>query len=423
MRISALLLICLLIAGCTSRGTENAMGACPYTAGRSTIQVPGRPFAIEASSDGCWLFASLMPGETVEKYASNGVGNPADKGGIAVLRNEGGRFGLVRVVGVPGEAAGLALSHDGAILAAAAGDVSVVLDVGRLKAGSGDAVLGVIPQGDGAEAIDVAISRDDRLLFTSNEEAAQVTVADLARARRDGFDRDNIIGRIPVGGGPVGMALSPDGRRLYVTSREMPPPLGFPNICKAEAGDDKGLHSQGGLLTIDAEMAAENPTQALLAVAPAGCNPVRVALSRDGTTAWVTARGDGAVLSFQTGQLETVPPMAASCTQSAPLAKLTCPDRRRDPPHQTVAVGSSPVGVAVSLDNKQVWVVSSNRFSDTERGFLTLIRASPDRHANIGGHVASGLFPRDIRFLPDGKTLAVAVFRSEELRLLPADGE
>jgi hypothetical protein len=36
--------------------------------------------------------------------------------------------------------------------------------------------------------------------------------------------------------------------------------------------------------------------------------------------------------------------------------------------------------------------------------------------------VPCGVFPRDLRFLPDGKTLVAAEFGSRDIRLVPTDG-
>jgi len=118
---------------------------------------------------------------------------------------------------------------------------------------------------------------------------------------------------------------------------------------------------------------------------------VRVALSADGATAWVTARGDNAVLKFATGRIA-------------------------DPP-QATTVGPAPVGVAARPDGRQVWVSNSDRFSSAGVGSLSMIAAA----GGAGRSIPSGKFPRDMRFLPDGRTLLVAQFDSLALQLVPTD--
>ena len=63
------------IAGLVAVGlAASAQAKCAYNAGAATIDVPGSPFAAEATADGCWLFASLMD-------VTPGAG-----GGVAVLK-------------------------------------------------------------------------------------------------------------------------------------------------------------------------------------------------------------------------------------------------------------------------------------------------------------------------------------------------
>jgi DNA-binding beta-propeller fold protein YncE len=391
-------LACLLSWG------SAALAACPYTAGAAAVQVPGRPFAAEPSADGCWMFAALVKGQG------------GSQGGIAVLKNVGGAFSLARTVPLRRDATGVALSHDGATLVAAVGDGVAVLDTARLESGEGDAVLGYIDESAENAPVYVAISNDDRLVFISDEHSARITVADLARGRREGFGKSVVIGEIPSGNAPVGLAVSPDGKRLYATAESMQRPLGFAEDCQAEKGDNGRQHPEGGLLTIDIATAAQDPAHAIIALTPAGCNPVRVALSHDGSMAWVTARGGGQVLAFDTRQMESAAPLHTNCVTDGPLTGAVCPNGIRNAPRSVFAVGSSPVGIAIRPDGQQVWVANSNRFATDGKGFLTMVRTAD---GGIGGTVPSGAFPRDLRFLPDGTTLVAAVFGSQAIQFVP----
>jgi DNA-binding beta-propeller fold protein YncE len=393
-----LMLACL---GCLLSWGSTALAACPYTAGAATVQVPGRPFAAEPSADGCWMFAALVKGQA------------GSESGIAVLKDEGGTFRLARTVPLRKDATGVALSHDGAILVAAVGDGVAVLDTARLESGNADPVLGYIDESAEDAPVYVAISNDDRLIFISDEHSAQITVADMARGRREGFGKAIVIGEIPSGNAPVGLAVAPDGKRLYATAQSMQRPLGFPEVCQAEKGDNGRQHPEGGLLTIDIATAGQDPAHAIVALTPAGCNPVRVALSHDGSMAWVTARGGGQILAFDTHQIESAPLLPTSCT---PRPGSVCPDKIRNAPRSVFTVGSSPLGIAVRPDGQQVWVANSNRFAADGKGFLTMLRTADGK---VGGTVPSGAFPRDLRFLPDGTTLVAAVFGSQAIQFIP----
>jgi DNA-binding beta-propeller fold protein YncE len=90
-----------------------------------------------------------------------------------------------------------------------------------------------------------------------------------------------------------------------------------------------------------------------------------------------------------------------------------------------VPVGSSPVGVAVVNDGKFVLVTNSNRFAkdQTARQTLTLIDASrvSEGQAAILGSLAAGIFPREFGQSPDGRTLFVANYLSNELEVIDVD--
>ena len=377
------LILSILLAGQgASGGPAAAAPACTYTQGADTIAVPGHAFAAAPTADGCWLFVSL-----------NGQGRMR---GVAVLKNVAGRFTLVRTVPLRDNTFGLSLTHDGALLMVAGGDAVDVLSVPRLQGEAGDPVLGRAAEGPGAGSIELIASGDDRLLFVSEEQAARVVVLDLERVRRGEFGAKAVIGYVPQGLAPVGLALSPDGRFLFATSQRMPAGATFPTRCQAESEEEGGgLHPEGGLSLIDVARARTDPAHALLAVAPAGCNPVRVGLSGDGARAWVTARGENAVYGFDVAGLTATPPK---------------PSRTRYP------AGDSPVGVAVQPGSGVVWVSDSNRFSPGRQGELQSIALAPGQAPVV---LRSRRFPRDLAFLPDGRTLVVAQFGSDAVQLAP----
>lgn len=356
-----------------------AAAACLSPTADQTIAVPGRPFAAEPSADNCRLFVSLMPGQ-----GQSG-------GSVAVLANRGGTFGLARTYTLAhGSGGGLALSHDGALLAVAAGDTVVLLDVGKLMSADEDPLVATLPQG-AREAIYTAFSRDDATLFVSEERNASIAVIDVARFRAQG--EQVAVGRIRVGQAPVGLALSADGKTLFSTNQS----AGAGSECKPEQANGRP-HAQGALLAIDVVRAVADPAHAVVGAIRAGCNPVRVAASSDGRTLWVSARGDGTVIGFD-------PAMAASGRGQSVV----------------VAVGPSPVGLAIRPDGAQLWVANSDRFS-TASGSLALVTPASPAGARLATTLKVGAFPRDLRFLPDGRTLVVALFGAQAVLLHPTGG-
>jgi len=303
---------------------------------------------------------------------------------------------MKRVVALKAAPAGLALSHAGDVLAAAAEDDTAVLDTAKLESG-GDPLLGYLPDGPGSGAVYTAISPDDRLILTSDEQAARISVFDLAAARRKGFNRRALIGRIPTGRGPVGIVIPADRRLAYAVSEIGPASLSAGGGCPGEGGQGEA-HPQGVLESISLELAAKDPARAPVAIAPAGCNPVRLAVN--GGTIWVTARGSDQLLAFD----------AARFSRHDPGALVS-----------RVKVGSSPVALGARPDGAQVWVGNSDRFSAGKGSSLMQVLTSPGQPPKVAGTYASGAFPRQMSWMPDGRTLIVTEFGAQAVRLVPTD--
>jgi YVTN family beta-propeller protein len=131
---------------------------------------------------------------------------------------------------------------------------------------------------------------------------------------------------------------------------------------------------------------------------PAGCNPVRVALSPAGDRAYVTARGSNALLVFDTAKLKP---------------------GNGDALIATITVGTAPVGVAAV--GNMVIVTNSDRFGrgKSENQTLTVIAADKIGLAAdpVIGTVEVRAFPRELHVTADGKALLVANAGSSSLML------
>jgi DNA-binding beta-propeller fold protein YncE len=343
--------------------------------------VPSAPFGVITSPDGRWVFVS-------------------DSNGVTVLRAGAASPAVVESVSLPGGQQGLGevLTPDGRYLLVAATSETAVLNVGRLESGSAQAVVGSLPAPGGA--IEVATSSDGRYVFTSLEDTGAVQVSDLARALSAGFRARGVtIGRVPAAFAPVGEAVSPDGRWLYVTSEATPSGRASrrPVIGRRCPGDPDSF--PGVVRAIGITAAERVPVSAVRATAGAGASPVRVALSPGGRVAWVTARGSDALLGFATSRLVSARPALVADVQ----------------------VGSAPVGV-VLVDSAQLAVVAdSNRFAGRGAQWLSVVSV---RDALLGrpalvGQVRAGSFPRQFATSPDGRTLYVTNFDSSQLESIP----
>ena len=379
MRVTILTCLVALIALCA----WDRASACPAPAKAEAIDIPGHPFSALPSADGCWIFVSA---ETGKSHSA-----------IVVLRNREGRFELDHQFALDNPAFGESLSPGEHLLAVAAGSDTALFDVTALERGDANPLLGLLHNGRRAGAVYAAMTSDEKLLFVSDEDEKRISVFDLAKVRAQGVRDDAVLGRIPTGAAPVGLALSPDGRWLYATSEVGPGSTRNAKECASEERNGR-THPPGLLLVVDVAKVAGDSAHALAAAFPAGCNPVRVAPSPDGKFVWVTARGGNELLRFTSGDWSSGVSHIAS---------------------KHFDIGSNPVGVAVRPDGKQVWVALSDRFGKGKAaGLAGLADAREDGPSTVLSAPASG-FPREVAFLAGGRALVVTLFNADRVEIVP----
>jgi DNA-binding beta-propeller fold protein YncE len=358
-----------------SPGCSTATAKSPLLGGVSTAMVPvsGNPFGVAVTPDGRWAFV-------------------ANGSSVDVLRT-GSSLAPVKVaaIGVPGASAptGLAdllgetLTSDGRYLLAATGGGAVVVSVARAEQGRADAVLGTMSDPDGGDgAIEVAVSADGNYAFVTEETSRHVAVFNVHRALTRGFDLGDFVGTIPVGIAPAGMAISPDGRWLYVTSEVM-------------ASEPRG--NTGTLTVVNLARAETDPAASVVATVTAGCNPVRVITSADGREVWVTARESDDLLCFSAAALQTDPARA--------LVAI-------------VRIGEAPVGLMLVRNGSLVVVADSNRFGTsgaTSDLSVVSVPAALAGQPAAAGLIPAGKFPRDMALEPGGQRLLVSNYDSGQL--------
>ena len=284
----------------------------PAPAPIAVVPLPGQPFQAVPTADGCHVFVSLAgPVEPGDPRRPPRPGAPP--GGVAVVERSGGKPRLARVVRLEGSPYGMVHTHDGRTLVVASDDRVAFLDAARLVAGAPDPVLGYLTDAPLAGRFYANVTRDDRWLFLSDESERSISVVDLARARQSGFAATSVVGRIPTGRAPIALAFSPDDRLLYTTSQEAPPELRWPPECRAPGSDTARFRSgypQGTVTIIDVALARREPGRAVLGAVAAGCNPVRLTTSPGGDVAYVTARTDDELRAYDTRKLLSDPARA-----------------------------------------------------------------------------------------------------------------
>lgn len=357
------------VPGCS---TAVAAGSALRTVSTPMEPVPGLPFGVTVTADGRWAFVSLPGNGTVGAYRIGGSALPS----------------LARQVYTGQQPLGETLTRDGRyVLAADNASGAAVISVSRAESGQPGAVLGTLRSGSGSGAIEVAVSPDGKFVFVSLENSADIAVFNLQRALASGFGAADFAGTIPVGFAPVGLAVSPDGRWLYATSEVA---LG----ARPSAGP---LGGEGTLTVISLRRAETDPAASVVSTVLAGCSPVRVITSPDGSVVWVTARGSDRLLAFSAARLRTDP--AKSLMAS-------------------VEVGEAPVGLALVDGGSRIVVADSNRFNAagaaSSLAVVGVAAALAGRPALLG-YLPAGGFPREMALEPDGRTLLVTNFNSGQL--------
>ena len=362
----------------------------PQRSASVTVPTPGNPFQALPSVDGCWVFVSLTRGAN-------------DGAAIAVYRRARGTLERTRELRIAGSPAGMALTSDGKLLVVADNDRVAFIDTDRLVTGHGGALLGYLVDPAAKGRVYASITPDDRFAFIADENSATVSVIDIAKARTSGFNASATVGKIPTGAAPIAMVFSPDRKLVYVTSQRAPDRLGWPIECKREANnaanDLTPVNPEGAIHVVDLARAETDPAHAVVGNVAAGCSPVRLVLSPDGSRAFVTARNSNALLIFDAAKL-------GSDGRGALIGR--------------VPVGTAPVGVAVVNDGRRVIVTNSNRFggSADDTQSLTVIDATKiaGGASAIVGSIPAGAFPRELRVTPDGRTLILTNFGSRSVQ-------
>jgi YVTN family beta-propeller protein len=199
----------------------------------------------------------------------------------------------------------------------------------------------VIRAGDDPEQLDV--SADGRRLYVANEDAAQLTVVDVASGRS--------VASVKVGAEPEGVAVSPNGRVVYVTS---------------EADDE--------VFVIDT---ATNTVLTRIAV---GHRPRSISFLPDGSRAYVTLENDGAITLIDAVRhrfvelLPLAPPLLkprprpmgiavnpatnALYVTTGSFGRLFAFNSVSNQPTASVPVGQRPWGIALTPDGQTAFTAN-----------------------------------------------------------------
>jgi DNA-binding beta-propeller fold protein YncE len=264
-------------------------------------------------------------------------------------------------------------------------------------------------------SFDVVMSPDGKYAFVANEYGVapgataegNIGVVALQYDSSGVVSVGTLVGQISTGGQTIaGIAISPDGSRLYATSEVEGTftnaaggsnPILTRTGCYQQAGG--GTQANGLLTVIDvAKAEASVSSAAIISTVNAGCSPVRAVETADGSTLWVSARGDNRVLAFSTGMLETNPGNAL----------LGYADTG----------GTAPVGLRLFDSDKLLAVANSNRFGTGIMANATVLSVAVPASASVVQTISTGLFPREVTVGSDDKTLYLTNYNSGSFQVI-----
>jgi DNA-binding beta-propeller fold protein YncE len=200
------------VAGLKPPGCSTAVASGKRLPNSPLVSVPnstGNPFGIAASADGRAVFVVTDTSVQVFKVGSDGTPAPAG-------------FGYPISGSSKGQAATSALvTPNGKWLLVAFDNGIQVFDAQAAESGASSAFLGALSVPgltSYGRAVGVAVTPDNKYAFVSLQFADQVGVFNLADAVRTHDFTGAYVGSLNAGKQPVGLAVSPDGATLYATN-------------------------------------------------------------------------------------------------------------------------------------------------------------------------------------------------------------
>jgi serine/threonine protein kinase len=357
----------LKLPGCT---TETAPAKTLSSVKSSSVKLGGNPFAVLVTPDKKFTFVTIGDALAV-------LSNPP-----VHLNGRGLAPTLVHTLHLTGANKGLAITDDGKYLLVATAGGAKVLNVADAEQGN-VVVVGTLNSPGGHGAGQISLSPDNQFAFVTRQTSGGIAVFNLGQALANGFAPSSFVGVVPTGEEPVGVTVSsaPAHKWIYVTSMRQ---VGAPNP------------SQGFVSVVNLHTAEVNPAKAVVAKVTAGCSPVRVLDSSDGSVVWVTARESNSLLAFSARKM------------------------RKNPDHSLIArvdVGEGPIGFTFIKNGSEIMVADSdlnNRPNVQPDISVVSVSKALNRQPALLGLVKSGDLPR--QFFAQEKRLLVTNYGSGQLQ-------
>lgn len=401
----------------------------------------GKFFNVQELKNGQYAFVSIT-----NKSHKNKNGKFQQSGLVAVLKRGSSGWQVQRYIivnsssinntGKTGVAYGMALSPNESILAVAMDKKVALIDV--KAALQGDTVPQYVSLDTGyysqTGAIAVVAASDNKHFFIADEYGqfnGKAGTGDVAiiSASITGFGavKGQRLGYIKTGQNSIAsLNISPDGKTLYIPNQ-----VAIKEVSAKFNGSNNpalskqcvGSNYNGSISIVDVDKAISLANKnigngnrvidgTILANVAAGCNPVRVAPSRDGKTVWVTARGSANIRENMIHAYD-----AELLRKSPENAHL----------YSIKSNGESPIGIAAFGNDRYIAVSNSNRFNVQNingkivPSNISIFDVSNRKNPKLVTSFAGGLFPRDITASYDSNSVHVAIWDEGSFKTITKD--
>jgi DNA-binding beta-propeller fold protein YncE len=261
---------------------------------------------------------------------------------------------------------------------------------------------------------DLSLSRDGRTLYALDQSNFRLLIADAGRRR--------ILSSLPVGRYPFGLAVSPDGRRVYVANVGM---FEYSRIEGVDLDDPERLGLLYPPFAFGSKEAREGVEKEGYRVPGLGDPNVPESFSvwevdvSDPVHPMVTAKVKTGVL---VGELvEGIPAVGGSSPNSLAATDsrvfvsngnndtISVIDTQRDAVVQTIRLtlderlrrlrGVIPFGLALSPDQRRVYAAEAG---------INAVAVIDAQEGRVLGHIPAGWFPSKVAVSPDGRSLLIS---------------
>jgi gliding motility-associated-like protein len=228
----------------------------------------------------------------------------------------------------------------------------------------------------GDNPVGVAISPDGKRVYVTNKFTQTVSVINAIT--------NTVIGSIPVNFDPFSLAVSPDGSRLYVansiannvvvvntatnTSIATITSNTTPRVIAVSPDGEKIYVTNAGSASISVISTATNTVTTTI---PTGANPYGISISADGNRLYVANVGANTITVFNTANNSLI---------------------------ATIPVGTNPIDVALNADGTRLYV--ANEFSNN----VSVINTATN---TVIATISVGQSPSGISITPDGTQVYV----------------